>query len=53
MRKNDDILAIEKIENTVRNALMRRPQFVDAFPQRICDRSAKFMTECSEQSHIV
>jgi hypothetical protein len=35
MRKNDYVLAIEKIQNAVRNALVRGPQFVDAFPQRI------------------
>jgi hypothetical protein len=48
MRKNDYVLPIEKIQNAVRNALVRGPQFVDAFPQRICDRSAEFMTECRE-----
>src|ERR1017187_970528 len=41
-------LRAEKIQNAVRNALVRGPQFVDALPQRICDRSAEFMTECRE-----
>ena len=43
MRHNYEVLAAEKIENAIGNALKRRAQLIDSVPQQISDRTPEFV----------